>query len=332
MIYRRAFVLAFYMALLIAPTGSWSQTAQVVHRIAIIEAGALDASIAEGGKVRWSILLKALRQFGYVEGGNLIIDRRSTKGHNETTIAASVVASKPDLIVAPGSVPLLKAFLAATKTIPIVTVVSDPVILGFAASYARPGGNLTGLSAGAQLDRKRLELLKEVVPSAVRVGYLHRRAAWSSPFAAAARDAAQKLGITLVPALSDRPEIKGEYARIFAAMVKDKVDAVVAPPSAEHLAFKSRIVKQAALRRLPSIYCQPHIARAGGLMSYGPDIPELYRRVASYVDRILRGANPADLPIEHASKFDFVLNLKTAKALGITFPRSILLRATEVIE
>ncbi len=193
-----------------------------------------------------------MRQFGYVEGGNLIIDRRSTKGHNETTIAASVVASKPDLIVAPGSV-LIKAFLAATKTIPIVTVVSDPVILGFAASYARPGGNLTGLSAGAQLDRKRLELLKEVVPSAVRVGYLHRRAAWSSPFAAAARDAAQKLGITLVPALSDRPEIKGEYARIFAAMVKDKVDAVVAPPSAEHLAFKSRIVKQAALRRLPSI-------------------------------------------------------------------------------
>lgn len=333
MINHRVLVLAFCMTLLIAPGSSFAQQAKGVHRIAIIAGGVPVASIAEGKIPRWSALLKGLRQLGYVEGDNLIVDRWSTKDRKDlnTDIATPVVASRPDLIFAQGSPPLLKALLAATKTIPIVTIVYDPVIMGFAVSLARPGGNLTGLSFEAGTDGKRLGLLLEVVPSARRVGYLHRRDQWDNAFAAAARNGAQKLGITLVPALSFRPELEGEYVRIFDAMVEENVDAILAPPTPETAIFKSRIVKQAALRRLPSIYCQPQLARAGGLMSYGPDIPVLYRRAGSYIDRILRGADPASLPIEQASVFRMVLNLKTAKALGLTFPRHLLLRADEVI-
>jgi len=184
MINHRVLVLAFCMTLLIAPGSSFAQQAKGVHRIAIIAGGVPVASIAEGKIPRWSALLKGLRQLGYVEGDNLIVDRWSTKDRKDlnTDIATPVVASRPDLIFAQGSPPLLKALLAATKTIPIVTIVYDPVILGFAVSLARPGGNLTGLSFEAGTDGKRLGLLHEVVPSARRVGYLHRRDQWGNAF------------------------------------------------------------------------------------------------------------------------------------------------------
>jgi len=329
---------ALLISLILPTSRVGAQPAAGVHRIAMIVSQAPAASIAEGGLPTWSALLKALRQRGYIEGSNLIVDRWTTKGHADlkAAVAVPVVSRQPRLIVAAASVPLLKALTGETKTIPIVTVAVAPVTAGFAASYAHPGGNVTGLSAdaGMAMDRKRLEILHEVVPSARRVGYLytHGDYDWNGPLAVAARDAARQLGVTLVPAESAHPLVEGEYAGIFAAMAKAGVDAVLAPPAAEYLVAKDWIVKQAALTKLPAIYCQPYVARPGGLMSYGPYLPDLYRRAASYVDRTLHGANPAELPIEQASEFRLILNRTAARGLGLTFPRAVLIRADEVID
>ncbi len=335
MIDRRAFVLLLFATHLLVSTSALAQAAKGVHRIAIVENVGPVKGIVEGGSPIWDALLKSLRRLGYVEGANLFIERYSTSGREDAnaSIAAQVIANKPDLIFARG-VPLVKSLLAATRTIPIVTVTADPVLSKIAASLARPDGNVTGLvaDAGAGLDLKRMELLREVVPSASRVGYLLRRDMWDGPFAAYARSSARRLGMTLVPALSNVPVHEDDYERVFARMANDKVDAIVGAPSSEVLVFKSTINKLAVQARLPSIHCQPQLARAGALMSYGPNMPELYRRAGSYIDKILKGARPAELPFEQASRFRLVVNLKTAKALGITFPPSILLRADEVIE
>ena len=182
------------------------------------------------------------------------------------------------------------------------------------------------------MDAKRLQLLREVVPSAKRVGYLLRRDQWDGPFTQVVRKGARQLGMTLVPALSNVPVRKSGYDRVFAGIANDKVDAVMGPPAPEMSKFKRKIADLAMRGRLPSIFCQPSPVKAGGLMAYGPDVPDLFRRAASYIDKIFKGAKPGDLPFQQAEKFKFVLNLNTAKALGITFPPSILLRATEVIE
>ena len=335
MIDRRAFVLLLFATHLLVSTSALAQAAKGVHRIAMVEIVAPVKGMVEGGSPIWDALLKGLRRLGYVEGANLFIERYSTSGREDAnaSIAAQVIATKPDLIFARG-VPLVKSLLAATRTIPIVTVTADPVLSKIAASLARPDGNVTGLvaDAGAGLDLKRMELLREVVPSASRVGYLLRRDMWDGPFAAYARSSARRLGMTLVPALSNVPGHEDDYERVFARMANDKVDAIVGRAASEHLVFKSTINRLAVQARLPSIHCQPQLARAGALMSYGPNMPELYRRAGSYIDKILKGARPAELPFEQASRFRLVVNLKTAKALGITFPPSILLRADEVIE
>ena len=233
-----------------------------------------------------------------------------------------------------GAVPLIREIMARTKTIPFVIIVPDPLILGLTKSLARPGGNVTGFSmdGGAEMDAKRLELLREVVPSIKRVGYLLRRDQWDGPFTDVVRKGARQMGMTLVPALSNVPVRKNDFNRVFAGVASDKVDAVMGPPAPEMSKFKRKISALAMRGRLPSIFCQPSNVRAGGLMAYGPDVPDLFRRSALYIDKILKGAKPGDLPFQQADKFKFVVNLWTAEVLGITFPKSILLRATEVVK
>ena len=247
---RRVLLVTLCTLILIAPVGSRAQTAREVPRIALIAINAPVGKITEGGAPVWSALLEEIGRLGYVEGRNLIIDRHSAAGKKDayTTIAAQVVATKPALVVARGARPLLKALLAATQTIPIVSVFPvDPAMLGIVGSLVRPGGNLTGpvADAGAGLDGKRLQLLHELVPSAARVGYLYRRAQWNDPFAASARDAARKLGITLVPSLSDGLVDEHQYAEIFAGMRADRVAAVLGPALPETLKYRTTIAARA---------------------------------------------------------------------------------------
>ena len=330
---RRTLIIGLCLGLLIDTTSA-AQSVKKVPRIALASPNTVESMVI-GGARTWTAFLEEMRRLGYIEGQNLIVERYSTKGDEGVgaKLATRVIANKPDVIVV-GDEPLIKALMAQTKTIPIVVYVTDPVILGIVPNYSKPGGNVTGVSTdpGGKFDQKRLSILRQVVPSTRRVGYLIRRDQWDRPIATIARGGAGKLEMTLVPALTNVPVHEADYDRIFAEISRGKVDAVLGPPTGETRVFRRKITGLALQERLPSIFCQPSLARAGGLMSYGPDIPDLLRRAARYVDKILKGAKPADLPIEQADKFTFVLNKKTAKALGITFPRAILLRANEVIE
>lgn len=331
---RAALVIGLCLGLLIDTT-SVAQSVKKVSRIALASPNTVESMVV-GGSATWSALLQALSRHGYIEGKNLIVDRRSTKVSpaERREIAARLIAAKPDLVLVGGDEPFVKVLMSQTETIPIVVIVTDPVILGIVPSYSRPGRNVTGLSAdpGGNLDPKRLNLLRQVVPSARRVGYLIRGDYWDGPFAKKARGGARTLRMTLVPAVTNAPVHEADYDRLFAEIARGKVDAVLGPPTVETRVFRRKIAELALQKRLPTIFCQPSLARAGALMSYGPDVPELYRRAATYVDKILKGAKPAELPIEQAEKFKFIVNLKTAKALGISIPRAILLRADEVIE
>ncbi len=322
--------------LLIDPATTFAETAPKAYRVAFFTVNGPTKRIGIDGGGTWKALFKELRRLGYVEGKNLIVERYTTKGENDAgaNMAARIVGTAPDLIMVPGAVPLIRAIMARTKTIPLVVLVPDPLILGLTKSLARPGGNVTGFSfdGGAAMDPKRLELLREVVPSARRVGYLLRRDQWDDPFTEVVRNGARRMGMTLVPALSNVPVRKNDYDRVFAGITNEKVDAVMGPPTPEISKFKRKIIDLTMRGRLPSIFCQPPIARAGGLMAYGPNVPELFRRAASYIDKILKGAKPGDLPFQQAEKFKLVVNLKTARALGITIPPSILYRADKVIK
>ena len=285
------------------------------------------------GSARMVPFLEGLRELGYVEGRNLVLEWHYSGGRAERFpgLAAELVRSKVDLIIA-GDNPAIAAAQKATTTIPIVmTGAMDPVASGFASSLARPGGNLTGLSAQAtDLHAKVLQLLKEAVPTAARIAIM-----WvpiepgRQHQAQQAERAAPTLGLK-----AQLMEVRdpGELESAFAAMVRDKVDAVLVHPSQLTYAHRVRIAELAARRRLPSMGSVRWLPEVGGLMSYSGSDSDRLRRVAHYVDKILRGAHPADLPIEQPTKFELVINLKTAKALGLTIPPSLLQRADQVIE
>ena len=276
---------------------------------------------------------QGFRDLGYVEGQNLVIDHRFPQWKYERLpeLAAELVRSGVDVIVA-ASPPAAKAASQATTTIPIVFAVSgDPVAEGFVASLARPGGNITGLATGGpDLVGKQLEMLKAVVPRLSRVAVLqnpdqqgHVRAVPE------ARDAARALGLEPhVVKARNAPEID----TAFAAMTAQRVGGLLVLRDAVFRAHRDRIVRLAAQKRLPAVYGLREEAEVGGLLAYGANVPDLFRRAATYVDRILTGASPADLPIEQASLFELAVNLRAARALGIVMPQSILARADEVIE
>jgi putative ABC transport system substrate-binding protein len=285
------------------------------------------------GRTRDEAFVKRLRQLGWIEDRNLRIEERRTGGSAELAhkYAAELVALAPDVIVTTGSAGLIP-LLQMTRTIPIVfTIVPDPVGAGFVDSLARPGGNATGFSQFEYgLSSKWLELLKEVAPGVTRVAVVREPGLTAAIAQFAALEAvAPSLHVELVPLnLRDGGEIEREIDT-FARSPADGLIVTSGPLAAVH---RDLIIQAAARHRLPAVYVTRYMATGGGLMSYGPDFAEQYRLAAGYVDRILKGEKPADLPVQAPTKYETVINLKTAKALGLTVPQALLARADEVIE
>jgi ABC-type uncharacterized transport system substrate-binding protein len=274
-----------------------------------------------------------LRALGYEEGRNIVIEYRWAEGEYERfpALIAELVASNVDVIVTAGT-PASLAVKKATTTIPLVMVaVGDPVATGLVASLARPGGNITGLtSISSEMEGKRLELLREVVPKVSHIAVLWNAA---SPIQVIeegeVRAAARVLGIKM---LSLGVRTREEIDDALATIIRERPDALLVLADRLFLHHRTRIMDFAAQERLPGVHAYRELVEAGGLMSYGPSYADMHRRAAAYVDKILKGAKPADLPVERPVKFELVVNLKAAKALGLTIPPSVIFRADEVIE
>jgi len=263
----------------------------------------------------------------------VIIEARSAEGRPERLPAlVREVAELPvDVIVTAGT-PMVRAARQATDTIPIIAIGPNLVTLGLANSLARPGGNVTGLSfyAGPSMFGKRLDLLKRAAPAVTRIAYMGQSVpVGKSMWTAETAEAARTLGLVLSGIAVDRPE---DLDAAFGSMSRQRPDAILATDTPVNLGNRARIVEFAARERLPAIYGLRPSPEAGGLMSYGIHIPDLTRRAAHYVDKILKGAKPGELPIELPTRFELVINLKTAKALGLTMPQALLLQADEVIQ
>ena len=335
MISRLAFIGTLTGSLLAAPLAVEAQEMGKVYRIALVNPVRPVVEMTEGGHQVYRVLFAELRRLGYVEGKNLLVERRSGGGRTEryAELAREVVQLRPDVIYA-NSTQLVQAFKSATTTIPIVGTTDDPVASGLVASMARPGGNITGfaMNAGDEVLGKYLELLRETMPKVSRVGFLLRRAFWEGRIGRVMRDAGQRLGLTVVGAALFDPIQEPEYRRVFAAMALDGVQALVVGADAENLVHQRVIVEMAAQHRWPAIYPYRNFADIGGLMSYGFDIADVWATAAGYIDRILKGANPGELPYQQPTKFELVINGKTAKTLGLTISQPLLLRADEIIQ
>jgi ABC-type uncharacterized transport system substrate-binding protein len=319
-------------AILLAVAGiAEAQQPKKVPRI-----GYLSNSDPASESARAEAIRRALRELGYIEGQNIAIEYRYAEGKRDRfpELAAELVRLKVDIIVVAGGDPAIRAAKNATKTIPIVMAGngSDPVEAGLVESLARPGGNVTGITnLGPELGGKRLELLKEAVPKLARVAVLYDPA---SPGTAREMKellpvAARGLGLTVQT--WDVRAADG-FEKVFAALNKQRPDGLYVSGGPLMAANRKRIVGFALKSRLPSMYYSTEAVEAGGLMSYRADEAESFRRVAYYVDRILKGAKPADLPVEQPTKFELVINLKTAKQIGLTIPQKVLARADRVIK
>jgi putative tryptophan/tyrosine transport system substrate-binding protein len=279
---------------------------------------------------------RGLREFGYTVGHNLAVEVRNGewKPDRFAALAAELVALKVDIIVA-WSTPTARAVKQATNSIPIVAgVMADPVGDELVVSLGRPGGNVTGTTfLGPELVAKRLQLLRDVVPGLVRVAALWHPHAYGDQTMAnivkSIEDAARTLGMQLQLAPADSPD---EIASAFSKMVKERTDAFIVMPSPMLFGEHQRIVELAANDRLPGMYQAREFVDAGGLMSYGANLDDLFGHTATYVDKILKGSKPADLPVERPTKFELIINVKTARAMGLTVNRDILLIADELIE
>ena len=326
---RREFLGTLAGSLLAGPLVAEAQAPVKVPRIGFIQTSAPEEQVH---------LSKAfddgLRELGYVEGRNVVIERRFAGGNQERlpALAAELVRMKPDVIVT-GANPVISAVKQATSTIPVVMAVSrDPVGAGFIASVARPGGNITGLTNDPtpEIAGKNLELLKQAVPRISRVALV-----WNPVPPGAGRymdvveRAARKLGVAFQSVeIRGRGDVEGGYA----AMVRGRADGVVVLPDPVIFSVRDQVALLALKNRLPVVSGLREFVDAGSLMSYGPNVARQYRRAATYVDKILKGAKPGDLPVEQATQFELVINLKTDKALRLTIPESLLQRADEVIK
>ncbi len=288
------------------------------------------------GTPNWQAFVKGLREHGYIQGQNLVIECRWTGGRQERApaLAAEVVGLKPDLILANTTANVLAA-KQASSTIPIVMIgVIDPVRRGVVASLAHPGGNVTGPTddVGPSLAGKYLQLLKEAVPRASRVAVLVPRPNPLEPpsaYLSETQSAARALNVTLE---TYRVQAPGEIEGAFTAMIQARAEALLVLSHPSFVLHAQRIVDLAAKSRLPAMFWQKTHAEAGGLMAYAPDRVAVWRRLGYYVDKIFKGEKPGDLPVEQPTKFELIINLKTAKALELTIPQSLLNRADEVIE
>jgi ABC-type uncharacterized transport system substrate-binding protein len=328
---RRAFIGTFAGGLLAAPLAVGAQQAAKVPRI-----GFLALNPAANPHLR-EAFRQGLRDLGYVEGRSLVIEYRDAEGKPERlpVLAAELVALKVDVIVTGGGTPTALAAKQATRTLPIVFAsVADPVRSGLVTSLARPGGNVTGSSNFApELVGKCLDQLKQAVPGVSRVAVLWEPGAGGErtdrDMLKGAEVAARALEVRLQIVEARRP---ADIDRAFSDMTRARAGALTALGSAMFNSERRRLVDLAAKNRLPAVYPLREFVDAGGLMSYGPNLADLFRRAATYVDRILKGAKPGDLPVELPTKFELVINLKTAKALGLTIPPSLLQRADQVID
>ena len=330
MMERRTFLAMVPVSLLAAPFAAEAQQAGRIWRIGLLDYGSPDPARLAW----WRGFQDRLRELGYVEGRNVVFWPRWGNGQVNRLqgLVTELVDAKVDILVTAGN-PAALAAKQGTSSIPIVTATGpDPVELGLAATLARPGGNLTGMtSISSELAAKRLELVKELIPRVSRVAALFDRAARGSALNVRDTEAAgRSLGIA-VQNVAVRPDPR-DYDAAFVAIKRAGAEAVIVVQSSAFFSSYQRIADLALTHRLPSIGGSKEYVEAGGLINYGADFPELFRRAATYVDRILKGAKPADLPIEQPTRFELVINLKTAKALGLTIPQSLLLRADQVIE
>jgi ABC-type uncharacterized transport system substrate-binding protein len=325
---RRTFLAGTGIVLLAAPLAVKAQQAGRIYRIGIL--GNVPLTDTEGARL-WGALTQGLRELGYVEGQNITVNHLSTEGRSERlpALAAELVRWKPDVIVVPNTTNALAA-RDATRTIPIVAA-NFSEESGLIASLARPAGNVTGLTLlTPELVGKQLELLKEIVPRISRVAMLWNPAIRSvQPTVDQASGAARKLALQLQVVEARRPE---DLDSVFTAMSRERIGALLVLGDAMFILQRTRIAGLAAKAHLPVMYTLREHMRAGGLAFYGPSMADNFRRAATYVDKILKGAKPGDLPVEQPRKFEFVINVKTAKALGLTIPPSVLGRADEVIE
>jgi len=308
-----------------------AQQPKKVPRIGYLSSGDSASESARSESIRL-----ALRALGYIEGQNIAIEYRYTEGKRDKSpeLATELVRLNVDVIVAAGGDSVIRPARFTTKTIPIVMVGtgSDPVEAGFVESLAHPGGNITGVTnLSGQLGGKRLELLKEALPKIGRVAFLHEPA--NSGTVLEVKEvlpaAARGLGLTL---RSWEVRETDDFERVFAVMIKERPDALYVSSGPLMTAIQKRIAGLALKNRLPSVHDKRAAVDAGGLMSYGADLVDSYRRVAYYVDKILKGAKPADLPVEQPTKFELVINLKTAKQIGVTIPPHVLLQADKVVK
>lgn len=330
MINRRTCLLSFALPSLAVPQRAIAQTSGRVFRVGILRPSAPPVSAQDAAA---TALPRALAALGYLEGRNLVIETRWADGDPARlpALARELVQAPVDVIVAV-ALPSVRAALAASATLPVVFFGNfDPVALGLVSGLARPGGNVTGvlIAPDGTLADKKLELLRAAVPNTTRVGYL------APPADPAARlqqqeleRAAKTLGLELAPA-----EVRdADYERAFASIAAQRPGALFVGASTIFMRDRARIIALAAKHRLPAMYEWREQVEDGGLMAYSASLNGLYERLAVYVDRILKGTRPGELPIERPSKFELVINLKTARALGLAIPQSVLLRADEVIQ
>ncbi|MGE5850318.1 MAG: ABC transporter substrate-binding protein [Candidatus Methylomirabilota bacterium] len=321
------------MTLFGAPLAAEAQQAGKVHRVGFVMSSAHTSDLAGPDPAPYvRAFVHAMRDLGYVEGQNLVLERRSAGARFERApeIIAELVGLKVDVIVTGGN-PVARAAKAVTTSAPIVMATSsDPVEAGLVASLARSGSNVTGLTldSGPEINGKRLELLKETVPNISRVAVIGSKEDWESPKGKNTQAAARALGLTLHLA----EHKANDYAPAFALVTRERADAIFASLSGPNYANRRLIIEFAGKRHLPASYAFRESVEDGGLMSYGPSVVDLFRRAATYVDKILKGAKPGDLPVEQPTKFELVINLKTAKALGLKIPQSVLIRADAVIQ
>jgi putative ABC transport system substrate-binding protein len=330
---RRDFTMALLLASTIGAARAQQPTEQ--HRIAIVITAGPVAGINDPASRPWQAFWEELRRLGDAEGRNLIVERYSGEGRPERypDLAREVVGRNPDVIVPIGPA-MMQAVRAATDTIPIVAS-GAYTGLGVVPSLARPGGNVTGITVDvgwdSEINGKRLQILKDAVPSASTVAVLAMRTRWDGTEGQQFREAGRQLAISLIPMLVEESSLS-EYQRVFAEIARDRLDAIITSGAPELYYYRQLIIELVDKSRLPAMYPSRDHVEAGGLMAYGTDLTELWRRLADDLHQVLNGAKPGEIPIYQATKFEFLINLKTAKALGLTIPPSLLAQADEVIE
>ncbi len=316
------------------PLAAQAQQPTKMKRIAIVRPSGNISDLVASNKF-YGPFFEELGRLGYVEGQNLVVERYSAEGRTDHfgELARDVVSTHPDVVYLT-SAHLASAFKMNTATIPIVTISMDPVAYGTVSSIARPGGNITGVAidAGIEIYGKQLGLLLEAIPKPSNARFLASRDLWEGASGRSIRAVAKQADISMAGALLEGTIDEAQIRRLFAFMEQDRVDALVVSAQAEIRTHCQLLVDLAATSRIPAIYTFRECVVMGGLMAYASDLPDAFRRAANIIDQILKGANPGDIPFYQPTKFELVINVKTAKALGLDMPATLIGRADEVIE